>query len=661
MYFKLAFRNIKKSLKDYAIYFLTLVLGVCIFYTFNSIESQSIMMELSDLKANAFELTSDIIGIVSIFISFILGFLIIYANNYLIKRRKKEFGIYMTLGMENSKLSIIIFIETILIGMISLGVGLILGILLSQGISIVTAKLFEVNISKFQFVFSKDAFLRTIANFGIIYLVVLIFNSIIIRKVKLIDLLNASKKNEKLKVKNIWGSIVVFLISIISICTGYHIILKNGLAVMDSTIIKAIIFGTVGTFLFFFSLSGFLLKLFQSNKKNYFKNLNMFVLRQINSKVNTTFISMSFICLMLFVAICTFSAGLGITKAMNSDIEDLTQFDASFWSYDTENVLNIINEQYNGLDEIIGEKSQYTNYESDFTYKQFFSEEVVEKNKNLYPISQDMAISIIKLSDFNSLMKMLDKNEINLKENEYYAFGDISEVTKDIQKNMDNGIEVNIDDKILVPSNYEVINVTTYDSMMKNNICTIVVNDEIVNGLKPVFCNLNINFKSNINDAEKYLNENFRSENREGKIAVYGLTKNELLDNSVGIGAMISYLAIYMGIVFLITSAAVLALQQLSESADNVHRYKILKKIGVDDNMINKSLLTQIGIYFIIPLSLAIVHSIVGLKVASDLVSIFGSENIQYYILCTAVVLVVVYGGYFIATYNGSKKIIKTQ
>ena len=661
MYFKLAFRNIKKSLKDYAIYFLTLVLGVCIFYTFNSIESQSIMMELSDLKANAFELTSDIIGIVSIFISFILGFLIIYANKYLIKRRKKEFGIYMTLGMENSKLSIIIFIETILIGMISLGVGLILGILLSQGISIVTAKLFEVNISKFQFVFSKDAFLRTIANFGIIYLVVLIFNSIIIRKVKLIDLLNASKKNEKLKVKNIWGSIVVFLISIISICTGYHIILKNGLAVMDSTIIKSIIFGTVGTFLFFFSLSGFLLKLFQSNKKNYFKNLNMFVLRQINSKVNTTFISMSFICLMLFVAICTFSAGLGITKAMNSDIEDLTQFDASFWSYDTENVLNIINEQYNGLDEIIGEKSQYTNYESDFTYKQFFSEEVVEKNKNLYPISQDMAISIIKLSDFNSLMKMLDKNEINLKENEYYAFGDISEVTKDIQKNMDNGIEVNIDDKILVPSNYEVINVTTYDSMMKNNICTIVVNDEIVNGLKPVFCNLNINFKSNINDAEKYLNENFRSENREGKIAVYGLTKNELLDNSVGIGAMISYLAIYMGIVFLITSAAVLALQQLSESADNVHRYKILKKIGVDDNMINKSLLTQIGIYFIIPLSLAIVHSIVGLKVASDLVSIFGSENIQYYILCTAVVLVVVYGGYFIATYNGSKKIIKTQ
>ena len=645
MYFKLAIRNLKKSLKDYTIYFLTLVFGVCIFYTFNSIQSQSIMMELSDIKANMFEVTSDIIGVASVFISFILGFLIVYANNYLIKRRKKEFGIYMTLGMDNRKLSTIIFIETMLVGIISLIIGLIFGILLSQGISIFTSKLFEVNITKFQFVFSKKAFLKTIQNFGIIYLVVLVFNSINIRCVKLIDLLNASKKNEKLKVKNIWVSIVVFLISVTSIIIAYHIVLKNGLAVMDITIVKSIILGIVGTFLFFFSLSGFFLKVFQSNKKTYLKNLNMFVLRQINSKINTTFISMSFICLMLFVAICTFSAGLGITKAINSDIEDLTQFDASFWSYDTDNVLNTINEDYYRLDEIIGEKSQYTDYESDYTYKKFFDEEVVEKNKNLYQIAQDRPISIIKLSDFNELMQMLNKEEIVLREDEYYAFGDISEVIKDIQESMNNGVVVDINNRKLVPANYKV--------------CTIVVNDEIVSGLKPVFCNLNINFKGDIKEAEKYLNENFRTQDREGKAQVYGLTKNELLDNSVGVGAMISYLAIYMGIVFLITSAAVLALQQLSESADNIYRYEMLKKVGVDNDMINKALFTQIGIYFIVPLSLAIVHSIIGLKVASDLVAIFGSGNIQYYILFTTIVLVIVYGGYFIATYNGAKKMIK--
>ena len=155
------------------------------------------------------------------------------------------------------------------------------------------------------------------------------------------------------------------------------------------------------------------------------------------------------------------------------------------------------------------------------------------------------------------------------------------------------------------------------------------------------------------------MNENFRTQDREDKAQVYGLTKNELLDNSVGVGAMISYLAIYMGIVFLIASAAVLALQQLSESADNIYRYEMLKKVGVDNDMINKALFTQIGIYFIVPLSLAIVHSIVGLKVASELVAIFGSGNIQYYILFTTIVLIIVYGGYFIATYNGAKKMIK--
>lgn len=659
MYFKLAIKNLKKSLKDYTIYFLTLVLGVCIFYTFNSIQSQSIMMELSDLKANMFDVTSKVIGIASVFISFILGFLIIYANNYLIKRRKKEFGIYMTLGMENRKFSTIIFIETMLVGIISLGIGLILGILLSQGISVFTANLFEVNITKFQFVFSKSAFLETIKNFGIIYLVVLVFNSINIRCVKLIDLLSASRKNEKLRIRNIWISILVFFISVVNIGAGYHIVLKNGLAVMDITIVKAIILGIVGTFLFFFSLSGFFLKIVQSNKKTYLKDLNMFVLRQINSKINTTFISMSFICLMLFVAICTFSAGLGITKAINNDVEDLTQFDASFWSYDTDNILDTMNEQYDGVDEIIDEKSQYTNYESDFTYKKFFTEEVIEKNRNLYPIAEDRPITIIKLSDFNELMKMLNKEEIVLREDEYYAFGDVSQVIKDIQENINNDVLIDINGKSLVPANYKVINVTTYNSMMKNNICTIVVNDEIVKNLKPVFSNLNINFNIDIKEAEKYLNENFRSQDMEDKIQIYGLTKNELIDNSVGIGAMISYLAIYMGIVFLITSAAVLALQQLSESADNFYRYEMLKKFGVDNNIINKALFTQIGIYFIVPLSLAIIHSIVGLKLASDLVSIFGSGNIEYYILFTFIVLVIIYGGYFIATYNGAKKMIK--
>ncbi|MBC5627646.1 ABC transporter permease [Clostridium sp. NSJ-6] len=659
MYFKLAAKNIKKSLKDYTIYFLTLVFGVCVFYTFNSIKSQGVMMELSELQANAFELTNSVIGIASVFISFILGFLIVYANNYLIKRRKKEFGIYMTLGMENKSLSRIIFVETMLIGVISLGIGLVCGVLLSQGISVFTAKLFKTDITKFTFIFSKDAFIRTIICFGLIYLVVLIFNSYAVRKVQLIDLLNGARKNENLKVKNIWISVVVFLISITMIGIAYYMVLKAGVAVVFN--IVPIILGFVGTFLFFFSLSGFLLKILQANKKHYLKDLNMFVLRQINSKINTTFISMSFICLMLFVAICTFSGGLGITKAMNIDLDDLTQFDASFWSYDTDDIIGVINEQYGGLDPIIEEKSQYTNYNTEANYSKFISQEAMEKNKNNYPIFVDDKIKAIKLSDFNSVMGMLGKEEIALEENEYYAFGDIPDLIKYIQEAMDRETNVIVNGNELKPANYEVMEVTTYNSTMKNNLCTFVVNDSLVNGLEVSMTNLNIKFNCSEDEAENFINNNLRSVDREGKIPVYGMTKNELRDNSIGLGAMISYLAIYIGIVFLITSAAVLALQQLCESADNNYRYELLKKIGVDDEMIKRSLFYQIGIYFMVPLSLAIVHAIVGLKISGDIVSIFGNANMLKYILYTMIAVILIYGGYFIATYNGAKKIIKER
>ncbi|MTK11256.1 MAG: FtsX-like permease family protein, partial [Clostridiaceae bacterium] len=177
MYTKLAKRNMERSLKDYTIYFLTLVFGVCIFYTFNSIGSQKIMMKLNEYEAHSFQRIDEVMSIVSIFISCIFGFLIIYANSYLIKRRKKEFGIYLTLGMENREISNILLIETILIGVFSLGIGLFLGVFLSQGMSIFTARLFHVELESFKFTFSSGAFIKTIVYFAVMYIVVFLFNT----------------------------------------------------------------------------------------------------------------------------------------------------------------------------------------------------------------------------------------------------------------------------------------------------------------------------------------------------------------------------------------------------------------------------------------------------------------------------------------------------
>lgn len=659
MYFKLAARNLKRSFKDYTIYFLTLVFGVCIFYTFNSIEAQSILMEVSEMHKNMFHLISEIMGVASIFISFILGFLIVYANNYLIKRRKKEFGVYMTLGMENSRLSSLLFIETMMIGVISLALGLILGIFLSQGLSVVTAKLFKVDLTGFRFIFSMDAFIKTILCFGVIYLIILIFNSIIVRKVKLINLLTSAKFNEKMKIKNIWTSVVVFIISVITIGSGYYIVLKNGISSFDKNILIAIALGAVGTFLFFFSLAGFLLKVVQSSKKFYLRNLNMFVLRQINSKINTTFISMTFICLMLFVAICTLSGGLGISTAMNTEIEDLTQFDMSFWDNEGEDIDTVLKKYNVDISKYEDNYVSYKEYDSGVSYRDFLSEKGLEDGNNYYPVFKNLPISVMKVSDFNKIMKMLNREEVKLKVGEYAVFGDISDMIKNLQETVDSGKEITIGDNKLKPYHGNVLEAVTYSSMMKQNICVFLVEDSIVEGLTPTRGYLNLNYSGDGSEIREALDVNIREYNGNDDLNTRYITKKEIKEQSTGLGALASYLAIYMGIIFLITSAAVLALQQLSESADNTERYNLLRKVGVDESMINHSVLTQVAIYFMMPLSLAIVHSIVGLKLASDIVAIFGGASMVEHIVVASVVLVIVYGGYFLATYSGSKKMIK--
>ena len=224
MLYNLSLKNIKKSFKDYAIYFVTLILGVCIFYLFNSMDSQTAILEVTSRQSEMIDLLEQILSYISVFVSFILGFLIIYASRFLIKKRNKEFGVYMTLGMSKRKISLLLLIETFIIGLISLAFGLLLGIVLSQITSIFVANLFEANMSKFTFNFSKTALFKTILYFGIIYFIVMIFNTIIVNKNKLIDLLQASKKQEKIRIKSSMISVILFFISVLMLGSAYYMV-----------------------------------------------------------------------------------------------------------------------------------------------------------------------------------------------------------------------------------------------------------------------------------------------------------------------------------------------------------------------------------------------------------------------------------------------------
>lgn len=658
MYFKLAFKNIKKSYKNYVIYFLTLIFGICIFYTFNSIESQSVMMELNEQKQSAFMMAEQLIGYFSVFIAFVLGFLIVYANNYLIKRRKKEFGIYMTLGMENGSLSKMIFLETLFIGAISLGIGVVLGIMLSQALSVLTAYMFQVDLTKFQFVFSPLGFKRTVLCFSIIYLVVLIFNFISVRKIKLIDLLTASKRNEKPTIKNLWVSVILFLVSVGILGIAYYKVIHDGIAFASFNALGLpILLGCIGTFIFFYSLTGFFLKVIQGNKKFYLRDLNMFVMKQISSKINTTFVSLSFICLMLFLAICTFSGGLGINRAINADLKDLTKFDVTFWSNSGENIESLLKEKNIDISNIAKEDSNMVMYDSEVKYSDFLSKEGMTAMKNYFPVANDNDTLVIGENGYNDTLKLLGKEPVNLKENQYLAVGNIDEMKKWVNESLESGKKINISGKTLEPANKKYENINLYNFTMKGDILILVVKDFLLEGLKPVSSRFNMMLKDNSNTKEEL--ENVRDKLVESQ--VYSITKKEIYDNAAGLGATMAYLGIYLGLIFTITSAVVLAIQQLTESTDNVERYRLLKEIGVDQKMINKAIFTQVGVYFMLPLSLAIVHSIVGLKISSTIVGVFGNASIMPNIIITAIIFVIIYGGYFLATYLGAKKNINER
>ena len=331
MLYKLSLKNIKKSIKDYVICFFTLILGVAIFYVFNALDSQTVMMDVSSSTIELIDLMMTMLSGVSVFVSFILGFLIIYASRFLIKRRNKEFGIYLTLGMSKRKISLILFFETLFIGLISLLVGLGFGVLLSQVMSLVVANMFEANLTKFAFVFSSSACIKTIIYFSIMYLFVMIFNTISISKCKLIDLLNGSKTSEKIKLKSPYLCIIIFIISCIVLGRAYYLVTHDFLTLQEvKDIIKPIIMGAAATFFIFWSLSGLILRIAMSIKKFYYKGLNSFTLREFSSKINTTVFGATIICLMLFITICLLSACLTIKNSMNKNIKELAPVDADF-------------------------------------------------------------------------------------------------------------------------------------------------------------------------------------------------------------------------------------------------------------------------------------------------------------------------------------------
>ncbi len=686
MLFKLSLKNIKKSIKDYAIYFFTLILGVAIFYVFNAIDSQTVMLKTTENMTDIIKLMTNLLSGVSVFVSVILGFLIIYASRFLIKRRHKEFGIYLTLGMSKRKISLILFFETLFIGVISLIVGLGLGFVLSQAMSVLVANMFDADMTNFHFIFSKAACVKTLIYFGIMYLLVMIFNTIVIGKCKLIDLISASKKSEKVKLKNPWFCISIFIISCVVLGYAYYLV-TAGIAKLDDAnkIFIPIALGATSTFFIFWSLSGLILKIFMSLKKIYYKGLNSFVLRQVSSKINTMVFSMTIICLMLFVTICVLSSGLSIKNSMTKNLNELAPVDVqltktifeNYEGYSNEAVVNdaklSIKEtlQNNGINinDILKDEVNFNIYETnELTLKDSLKGKLDELMKNYKFLNYDSKETIMRISDYNKVAKLYGNKTYKLKDNEYIIIADFDSMVEVRNKALKNNQKITLNGNTYIPKYDECKNGFVEMSSNHINAGIIVVPDKAIDDYTDSYMVSNKvllgNYKASSKD-EKIKLDNKLSEfskdtwNKTNLVSVN--TKIDIAEASIGLGALVTFIGLYLGIIFLLASAAILALKELSESTDNKERFRMLRKLGADEKMINKALFRQIAIFFMFPLLLAIIHSFFGIKFCVFFLETFGTKGLLPSIMMTALFLIVIYGGYFLITYYCSKNIIREK
>lgn len=666
MLFKLAYQNMRKSIKDYSIYFFTLLLGVAIFYVFNAMESTQAILMLNDSKMQIMGLLTDMLGYISIFVSVILGGLIVYASQYLMKRRKKEFGIYMLLGMSKKEISKILLTETLLIGFVSLLIGLLLGVIASQFMSLFVASLFEADMDQFTFTFSLESMMKTIVYFAIIYVVVMLLHTFSVSKTKLISLLQAQKQNETVKLKNTYVSILLFIVAIMMLADAYATVLNVEEMQYFRDLGKPVLLGCVGTFLLFYSFAGFVLKLAQSRKSFYYKNLNMFVVRQLHSKINTAVMSMSVISLLLFLTICVLSSGLSINQSLTQELETYAPMDMQFKAVSSSQEVDM--SQYaakqEGLAKRMQEKVDLNAYLSSYIETPIYIDDNLMVNV-FFASDYSEAEVIISVDDYNALAKELKQSTYTLENDQFMYIANFSQA-------------IEIRDEVMSKDDTLVIKGKTYTA--KYNTCQdgfiemgqnpmntgiLIVPNETVQELELaghyLTGNLKMKYKEDV-DVNELLQTTFY-ELKFPTSTGYGLLANSQIDiyvNSVGLGAISTFVGLYLGIVFLISSAAILALKELSESTDNKERYEVLRKIGVEQSMINHALGKQIAIFFFLPLFLGCIHAYFGIAFGAKLLPMFMDDGLVFSTFMTAIILLVVYGGYFVITYLTSKRIIRS-
>ena len=559
---KLAWGNVRRAGRDYLVYLLTLTLAVTVFYAFNTI---SIQVDFVMIEEGLAELLGSIISGLTLFLALVMGFLMVYANNFIMKRRKKEFGLYQVLGMSRGQVSRVMALETAIVSGGALVLGIALGVALSQLMTFFTASLFKTQIADFHFFFSIGAFVYTAGCLVAMFLVTLVFNLRVVRRAKIIDLMGAERRSESIKVRNPWISAALFVIGVVLIGVAYYRLLRDGLPVDAPVeqigaemakfwVTTAMVTG--GTVMAFFGLSGFLLKMLQGMRGLYWRGLNMVTLRQLSAKVNTVSFSMAVIAMILFLAITSVTGGMSIADAMNTSLEranpadygrtviyynqhtldmytdeQLAEWEASegypiaaatepvdILEASTSNTIDegLSTERSFDLASITDEHVQTNVYDSKpvgGTEPLVNLTDLCELGGVPLPVgtgssdTNTLGLQVMKASDYNAYLRFLGLDEVDLGEDGYLLTSDMGASIVNVYDGvMSKGLALEFGDTTLYPKATGVnVNASAFtNSNMGSNAGTIIVPDELVerNNLPLYNSYLLVNYKDGLSYEE---------------------------------------------------------------------------------------------------------------------------------------------------------------
>lgn len=560
---KLAWGNVRRAGRDYLVYLLTLTLGVTVFYAFNTISMQ---VDIAGIDEEGLaQVMGSMLGDLTYFLAGVMAFLMVYANNFIMKRRKKEFGLYQVLGMGRGRVATIMALETVIVSVGAFVAGIMLGVGLSQLMTFFTASLFKTQIANFHFFFSVHAFNLTLACMLVMFVLTLLLNLRAVRRTKLIELMGAERRNESIKTRNPWIAIAIFAVGVVLVGVAYYRLLRDGfpLTATDSTLQEAMNqFGittamvTVGTFALFWGLSGMLIKLLQSLRGVYWRGLNMFTVRQLAAKVNTVCFSMGVIAMLLFLAITSVTCGMSIANVMNENLERYNPADMSqTYVYYTPDTLDFYKEFFNPseADRMVLADSTvdlYSAWHGDRKGKSADNNDETGKKVNIadvagehvqidsylsYPLggsdpsvtpsemcktmgeklpkafegsNADMTgLSVTPASQYNKLRQMMGEEPVSIGRDQYLLTCDMGGELVDLYtKYMAGGHALTLGGHTLKPATDKSDEDTAAiaNSAMGSNVGTVVVADELLSqlNLQPYSSSLLVNYKQGMDTTE---------------------------------------------------------------------------------------------------------------------------------------------------------------